>query len=40
MSWTYCEWKRNVPGVVLFGGLFAIMVMLAQNKWANDATLE
>jgi hypothetical protein len=37
VSWTYVGLKRNAPGVVLFGGLFAIMVMLAQNKWANDA---
>lgn len=29
--------KRNAPGVILFGGLFAIMVMMAHNSWTNDA---
>ncbi|MBZ9795107.1 hypothetical protein [Mesorhizobium sp. ES1-4] len=38
VSATYEGLKRNAPGAVLFGGLFAIMVILAQNKWANDAT--
>ncbi|TPK74272.1 hypothetical protein FJ527_19500 [Mesorhizobium sp. B2-4-18] len=37
MSWTYSDWKRNAPGVILFGGLFATMVMLAQNRWVGDA---
>ncbi|MBN9218169.1 MAG: hypothetical protein J0I79_09470 [Mesorhizobium sp.] len=30
--------KKNAPSVLLFAGLFAILVMSAQNKWANDAT--
>ncbi|WP_421916305.1 hypothetical protein [Mesorhizobium sp.] len=37
VSSTFEGLKRNAPGVVLFGGLFAIMVLLAQNKWTRDA---
>jgi hypothetical protein len=36
-SSVYKDFKRNAPSVVLLGGLFAIMIMLAQNKWANGA---
>ncbi|ESY77800.1 MAG: hypothetical protein E5Y12_22025 [Mesorhizobium sp.] len=39
MSWTYEGLKRNAPGVILFGGLFAIMAVSALNKSANDASL-
>ena len=39
MSWTYEGLKRNAPSVILFGGLFAIMIVLALNKSANDASL-
>ncbi|PBB69919.1 hypothetical protein CK228_04735 [Mesorhizobium sp. WSM4312] len=36
--WTWDGLKRNAPGVILFIGAFAIMLMLAANKWANDAS--
>lgn len=36
--WTWDGLKRNAPGVILIVGAFAIMIMLAANKWANDAT--
>lgn len=36
--WTWDGLKRNAPSVILFVGVFAIMVVLAASKWANDAT--
>ena len=38
MSWTYADLKRNAPGVILVGSLFAVMVPSALNKWTNDAS--
>lgn len=38
VSWTYADLKRNAFGVILIGGLFAVMVPSALNKWANDAS--
>ncbi|RUW43852.1 hypothetical protein [Mesorhizobium sp. M8A.F.Ca.ET.021.01.1.1] len=35
---TYESLKRNAPSVVFFSGFFAIMFILAQNEWENDAT--
>ncbi|RUU12658.1 hypothetical protein EOD10_16870 [Mesorhizobium sp. M7A.T.Ca.TU.009.01.3.2] len=36
--WTWNGLKRNAPGVILFIGAFATMIMSAANKWANDAS--
>lgn len=36
--WTWDGLKRNAPGVILFAGAFAILVMLAANDWTNDAS--
>ena len=36
--WTWDGLKRNAPGAILFIGAFAIMLMLAANQWANDAS--
>lgn len=38
VSWTYADLTRNAFGVILIGGLFAVMVPSALNKWANDAS--
>ena len=37
--WTWDGLKRNAPSAVLFAGFFAIMVVLALNESANDASL-
>ena len=38
VSWTYAGLKRNAPSVILVSGLFAVMVALALNRSANDAS--
>ncbi|TJX68300.1 MAG: hypothetical protein E5W21_09460 [Mesorhizobium sp.] len=35
---TYEGLKRNAPSVVFFAGFCAIMFILAQSNWENDAT--
>ena len=36
--WTWDGLKKNAPSVILFIGAFAVMLMLAANQWANDAS--
>ncbi|RWB35973.1 MAG: hypothetical protein E5W85_11030 [Mesorhizobium sp.] len=38
MSWTYADLKRKALGAIVAGSSLAVMVGLAQNKWANDAS--
>jgi hypothetical protein len=38
MSWTYADLKRKALGAIIAGSLLAVMIGLARNKWANDAS--
>jgi hypothetical protein len=38
VAWTYADWKRNTPGAILIGALFAVMVPSTLSRWTNDAS--